>query len=58
MKMGRDNVYKCTICGRYVAYRDIGTNKIITEYTPDSEFSAELTELHHKKCESNEKTTK
>ncbi len=45
-----DKVFKCSICGKYVSYRDIGTPNVITQYIPDTEFTIEDTNFTHLKC--------
>lgn len=50
-KKGRDSLFKCIFCGKYIAYKDIGTDKIGTHYEPDSEFTTETFEYWHKSCE-------
>ena len=54
---GRDPVFKCTVCGKYISYQDIQNDKTIHEYTPDMPdtgvpfmYSGERTEITHKSC--------
>ena len=47
---GRDKEYKCIVCGKYIAYKDI-PDKVITKFTPDTEFTTERTEMWHKRCD-------
>ena len=42
---------RCSICGKFIKYSDIGTDKIGYDFTPDSEFTIESHEYYHKKCE-------
>ena len=49
--MGRDPCFKCVICGKFIAYKDIGTDKISDEFTPDTDFTTEAYEIWHKECE-------
>jgi len=51
VKKGRDPVFRCVYCGKYIAYNDIGTPKIKNEYTPDSEYTIEEQIFWHTKCE-------
>ena len=48
---GRDIEFRCTICGRYISYSDIEKNKVKINFTPDTQFTIEKTEMTHKKCE-------
>jgi len=48
---GRDNIFKCAICGKYIAYGDIGTHKINSKYVQDTEYTTELGEMWHTNCE-------
>jgi len=50
-KKGRDDCFKCAYCGKYIAYKDIGTSKIKHEYIPDSEYSTESDTFWHTACE-------
>ena len=54
-KKGRDPVFRCIYCGKYIAYDDIGTEKIKEEYTPDTEFTAEEHLFWHSDCEKKER---
>lgn len=47
---GRDEVFKCIYCGKFIGYKDIGTDKINSKFIPDTEFTIELTEFWHTKC--------
>lgn len=40
---------KCSICGRFIAFKDI-KNKCLFNFTPDTEFSSEESWYDHKKC--------
>ena len=48
--MGRDSVFKCTICGKFISYKEIDDNEIERDFTPDSEFTTECHAMTHKKC--------
>jgi len=50
MTRGRDSAYKCAYCGQYIAYQDIGTDKIGEEYIPETEFTNEETTFWHNSC--------
>lgn len=41
---------KCEICGKFIGYKEIDDDKIIINYTPDSEYTIEKTDFTHKKC--------
>ena len=45
----RDTEYGCTVCGKYISYKDI-PEKVEVEFTPDTEHTQERTEMTHKKC--------
>ena len=47
--MSRDKEFRCTICGQYIAYKDIPDN-VLVEFTPDTEFTIERTDMTHKDC--------
>ena len=52
---GRDKFFKCLICGKYIAYKDI-PNKVSYEYHRDG-YGQILPEydpcgIYHKECES------
>ena len=49
------NEFRCSICGRFIAYADIGTDKIVQDFTPDSEFTTECLEMWHKDCDKSER---
>jgi len=51
--MSRDKDYRCIYCGKYIAYKDI-PKKVFVEFTPDSEYTTEETQMWHKKCEGDE----
>jgi len=48
---GRNIDFRCIICGRYVSYDDIEAQKIKIDFTPDTEFTVEKTEMTHSCCE-------
>ena len=48
---GRDVEFRCTICGRYVSYDDIENKEVKIDFTPDTEFTTEKTEMTHCSCE-------
>ena len=50
---GRDSAYKCIYCGKYIAYRDIGTSKIGRESIPDAESTVEEYMFWHNDCKNN-----
>ncbi len=56
-RLGRSDCFKCTICGRYISYGDIMDDKVIHEFTPDTQYSIERVDMTHKKCIENENET-
>jgi len=48
-KKGRDPMFKCAVCGKFIAYKDI-PNKVKIDFTPDSEYTAEETIFTHLHC--------
>ena len=57
MTKGRDVVFRCTVCGRYISYQDIQDDKTVHEYTPDMPYTGvpflqqgESMEITHKSC--------
>lgn len=50
-KKGRDPVYKCIYCGKYIKYDDIGTDKIDSEFTPETDYTREELLFWHTECE-------
>lgn len=48
------NPFKCSICGKYISYRELEEGNIEQKYTPDSEFTIEEFEYWHEKCKSAE----
>lgn len=49
-KKGREKLFKCTICGKFIAYKDIEDDKVNIVFTPDSEYTIEETLMTHEKC--------
>lgn len=41
---------KCSICGKFIAFKEIENNKILIDFIPDSEISIETFTHTHKKC--------
>ena len=48
-RRGRDPVFKCRICGRYISYDDI-PDKVNRYFTPDTHYTTEVTEFEHRAC--------
>ena len=42
---------RCSICGRFFGFQEWAAGEIEMYYEPDCEFSPELVEYWHKKCE-------
>lgn len=53
--MSRDSFYKCTICGRYISYKDIEEDKVGRFYQPDTPYTQERDEIWHLECEKRRK---
>lgn len=53
MKKGRENTFKCSLCGKYVSYKEIEDNKVLVVYTPDTEYTMEETRMTHTACHEN-----
>ena len=41
---------RCSICGRFVAFKEIENGEAVVEYTPDTETTIEQTNVYHKSC--------
>jgi len=52
------NHIKCSVCGKFIKYDDIGTDKIKVKYIPDTEYTVESTEFCHLGCIENKVLTK
>ena len=50
-KKGRDPVFKCSICGKFIAYEDINTDKVKREMGNTIDTMLETVEFYHTKCE-------
>ena len=48
-KKGRDPIFKCDVCGKWIAYDDI-PDKVKTNHTVDSEWTTEATSFTHLHC--------
>lgn len=48
-KKGRDPIFKCDVCGKWIAYDDI-PDKVKTNFTPDSEYTTEAMSFTHLHC--------
>lgn len=43
---------RCDICGRFIGWREITRRQVChAMVTPDSAYTAETWETHHKKCD-------
>lgn len=52
------NPIKCSVCGKFIKYEDIDTDKVKVEYTPDTEYTVEKTEFTCSSCMANKVSTK
>jgi hypothetical protein len=50
IKRGRNVIFKCFICGKFISYKDIENDKVHGVYTPDTEYSIEETVFTHINC--------
>ncbi len=53
---GRDPVFRCIVCGRYISYDDIPDN-VNHYFTPDTHFTIEKSEFGHKECVKKERVS-
>ena len=44
-RKGRDSVFKCSICGKYISYKEIATGKTDKRYGLDQDDSLEILEF-------------
>jgi hypothetical protein len=44
------NPIKCGICGRFISYKDFDNDKIISDFTSDTEYTTEKCEHYHETC--------
>ena len=58
MKKGRDDVFKCSICGRFISYDDIFTGDAKGKYGKTIDTAMEIVEYWHTKCEKKESEMK
>lgn len=49
LQKGRDPVFKCTSCGKWIAYDDI-PDEVKTNFVHDTEYTTEATSFTHLKC--------
>ena len=52
------NPIKCSVCGKFISYKDITLRRVKVDYTPDSEYTTEKTEFWHLKCAKKKVLTK
>ena len=48
--MKKGNQIRCSICGKFIAYKDFIEDKIKTLFVPDTYYTEERTEFSHKEC--------
>ncbi len=48
--MKKSKTFNCTLCGKFIAYKDVEEGRVEVSYTPDIHFTVERMELTHKKC--------
>jgi len=49
IKKGRDPMFKCSVCGKFIAYKDI-SNNVKIDFIPDTEYTTEETIMTHLSC--------
>lgn len=54
-KKGRNTVFKCTKCGKFLSYEELDSDNVKFEFTPDTEFSIESSEYYHLNCKNNDR---
>lgn len=50
-KKGRDPIFKCSICGKFISYDDIDTGKVKRVFGNTIDTALETVEFYHTKCE-------
>ena len=48
-KKGRDPIFKCAVCSKFIAYDDI-PRKVKIDFTPDTEYTTEAISFTHLHC--------
>lgn len=43
-------VFRCTNCGKFISYKEIDSDLVTTDYTPDTDVTVEETTFTHIKC--------
>ena len=46
-KKGRDPVFRCSICGRFISYADIDTDKVKRVFGDTADTALETVEFYH-----------
>ena len=41
---------RCQYCGKFIGYKDFDDDKVITDFTPDTIYTAEKIEHYHLRC--------
>ena len=41
---------KCDVCGKFIGWMDFIMDRVITDFTPDTEYTVEETIFTHRKC--------
>lgn len=44
------NVFRCSVCGKFISYSEIDNNEVKVKYTPDTEYTVEETVFTHLHC--------
>ena len=52
------NPIKCSVCGKFISYKDITLRRVKIDYTPDAEYTVEKTEFMCLSCMVNKVLTK
>lgn len=45
------SLFRCDVCGKFIAYAEIDKDEAITTFIPDTYYTVEQTIFTHKKCE-------
>ena len=53
--MGKEKFWnRCIYCGKFISISDMKTDKIGSNFTPDSFYTTEKLEFYHKSCQCKE----
>jgi hypothetical protein len=45
----------CFVCGKFISYNDIESEKVDVHFQPDNEYTSEDRYFSHKECENKDK---